>query len=65
MCDAREHDAFIFQKIDKIICSCLAFDIGRERENNFGKFFFLNTGEKLVDAQIFRPDVIERRNAAA
>ena len=63
--NARERDRFVFQKIDKVGRGRLAFDIDSERENDLGKFFFLDAIQEFFDPQIFRADVIQRRNAAA
>ena len=65
MRDAREIRPLVLQKIDKIIGGGFAFDIGGEGENDFGKIFFLDALEQFLDPQIFRTNVIERRDAAA
>ena len=63
--DASQGHRFSFEKIDQVICGGFAFGIGSKRKNDFGKFFLLDPIKQFVDAQIFRTDMIERRNFAA
>ena len=55
----------VFQQLDQIICRRFAFHIGGQRENDLGKFLALDALEQFLDPQIFRTDVIERRDAPA
>jgi hypothetical protein len=63
--NASERDRFVFQEIDQIVCGRFAFDIGGEGENDFRQRFLLDSIEQFLDPQIFRADVIERRDASA
>ena len=63
--DACKHHRFAFQEIDQIVRCRFTFDVRGQRKNNLGEFFFLDPLEQLFDPQIFRADVIERRDAAA
>ena len=65
MSDASKRDRFIFQQLDQIICRRFAFDIGRQRKNDLGKLLGLDAIEEFLNAQIFRANMIERRNASA
>src|SRR5947207_15316483 len=63
--DPGERDRSTLQKIDKITRRCFTFDIGRQRKNYFVEFFLVDAFEQLLDPQIFRADVVERRNPSA
>ena len=56
---------FALQKIDDVIRGRFAFDIGRQRKNDFGNFFPIDAIHQFFNAQIFGSDMIERRNLAA
>ncbi len=60
-----KRDRLVLQEIDQVICGGFAFNICGERKNDFGKFFILDTIEQFLDPQIFRADMIERRNSSA
>ena len=60
--NARQSDRPVFQKIDKIVCSGFAFDIGGKRENDLRNPFAFEAFEQFLDPQIFGANMIERRN---
>ncbi len=63
--DAREIDGKRLQQLDQIIGRRLAFDIGASARMTLGKFLGLDAREQFLDPQIFRANVIERRDASA
>jgi len=58
----RQSDRPVFQKIDEIICSRFAFNIGGKRENDLGNLFAIKAFDQFLNPQIFRANMIERRN---
>ena len=63
--NAREVYGKRLQQLDQVIGRGLAFDIGGQRQNDFGKAFGLYARHQRIDPQVFRAHVIERRNPAA
>ena len=55
----------LLQKVDDVIRGRFTFDIRGKRKNNFRNFFPIDAIHQFFNAQIFRSDMVERRNLAA
>ncbi len=65
MRDSGQGDVLVTQEINQVIRRRLAFDICGKRENELTKLSRADAVQQLPDPQIFRRDVVERRNPAA